>query len=444
MKNTPSLRKLNARLRMSVTQFATGGKWAIEFPKDTRHNLRNFFFDGVSASASDSILLTYMTLFLLALGASSADVGLMTSLASLSAVLLLIPGAMLVDRTGKRKRIVMLSGGGIRRVAILLLALVPLMFRGSAAIYIAIALMVIMEGMANLGLPAWVSMTADIVPITRRGRYFGSRNMVMGIAGMVTTYIVGVMITGIGSPEGYQWAIGLAFIFGVISTFFFSRIHETESAETKASQASKSSYSLKALVSTLKSDRNFVVFCAYAAIWTFSLNIAGPFFSVYLVQDLKATAAVVGVAAIVSKLAGIPAQNFFGGLADKWGARKLMMVTGMIIPVLPLLWLFTSNPWHVYPINILGGAIWAGYNIASFNFLLNISPVEQRARYSAMYQIAVAGSTALGAALGGAIASYWTIPVVFVISGIGRFAAAGIFAKLVHTPKEEQAVLKTA
>jgi len=444
MKASPSLRKLNTRLRMSVTEFAVGGKWAIEFPKETRHNLRNFFFDGVSASASDSIILTYLTLYLLALGASSADIGLMTSLASLGAVLLLIPGAVLVDRTGKRKQIVLISGGSIRRIAIFLLAIIPLVFSGSAAVYIIIALKVIMDGTANLGLPAWISMTADIVPIARRGRYFGSRNMAMGIATMVTTYLVGMMITGIGSPQGYQWAMGISFIIGAMSTFFFSRIHESESTETQAALETKSSYSLKALLSTLRSDRNFMIFCGFAAFWTFSINIAAPFFSVYLVQDLKATASMVGLTTIASQLAGIPAQKFFGGLADKVGAHKLMMVTAIIIPVLPILWFFSSEFWHIFPINILGGTLWAGYNIASFNFLLIISPVEQRARYTAMYQIAVSSAVALGAAVGGIIVNYWALPVVFVLSGIGRIISAGIFAKFVHVPQEEQVILEPA
>lgn len=442
MKAIHSFRRLNTRLRMSVTWFATGGRWAVEFPKETRDNLRSFFFDGVTASASDSIVLTYLTLYLLALGASSGDIGLMTSLASLSAVLFLIPGAVLVDRTGKRKQIVLISGGTIRRIALLLLAFVPLVFSGRAAIYAVIALKVIMDGMGNLGIPAWISLTAELVPLTWRGRFFGNRNMVMGIAAMLTTYVTGLFITGIGSTEGYQWAMGAAFFFGIISTFFFSQINETLSSLTQKSQNVKSSYTIKSLLLTLRADRNFMIYCSYSAIWAFSLNIAAPFFSVYMVQDLKATAAFVGVTVIVSRLASLPAQKIFGGLADKWGSRKLMMVTGFIIPILPFLWAFTSEPWQVYPINILGGAIWAGYGIASFNFLLSVSPTEQRARYTAIYQIAVAGSAALGAALGGLVGSYITLSVVFVLSGIGRFVAAGIFALFVHPPEEEQVILR--
>jgi|GEM_PF-831911 len=117
---------------------------------------------------------------------------------------------------------------------------------------------------------------------------------------------------------------------------------------------------------------------------------------------------------------------------------------GAVIPILPFLWALTSKPWHVFPINMLGGVIWAGYGIASFNFLLSFTPAEQRPRYTAIYQIAVAGSAATGAALGGVISNHWALTMVFVLSGIGRFIAAGIFAKFVHPPDEEQAVLQGA
>jgi MFS family permease len=177
----------------------------------------------------------------------------------------------------------------------------------------------------------------------------------------------------------------------------------------------------------LRGDRHFLVFCLYTAFWTLSLNIAGPFFSVYLVQTLGATASIVGITTIITRISGIPAQRFFGVLADKWGPRKLTLVSGFLVPILPLMWLFIRSPWGVVPINILSGIFWAGYNLATFNLLLEVSPDEQRARYSAMYQIFVAGSAAAGAAIGGLIADQWGIRSLFLISGIGRFTSALFF-----------------
>ena len=52
-------------------------------------------------------------------------------------------------------------------------------------------------------------------------------------------------------------------------------------------------------------DRNFLMLCATAALWNFSLNTAGPFFNIYLVRNLKATALMVGLLSVVSSLASL-------------------------------------------------------------------------------------------------------------------------------------------
>ena len=424
MKLSRPSRRLQLRLRLTANRIAAGGRWPVQFPHETQQNLRSFFSDGVYASASDAITLTYLTLYLLALGASSGDIGWLNALSSLIAVILLLPGAMLVDRFGNRKRTVVIAGGWIGRIPLLLMALIPFFLDGPAAIYIIIALKVLLDGARNLSLPAWVSLTADIVPLAWRGRYFGNRNLVMGISAMVVTLIIGELITRLGTPSGYQWALGLAFAIGMVSTYYFSRINEPVVSET---QSTPSRYSISALRSTFQGDRNFLVFCLYTAFWTLSLNIAGPFFSVYHVQTLGATASIVGITTIVTRISGIPAQRYFGALADKWGSRKLTLLTGFLVPFLPFMWLFIDSPWGVIPINIFSGIFWAGYSLATFNLLLEISPNEQRARYSAMYQIFVAGAAAVGAAAGGLIADQWGIRTLFWISGIGRFSSALFF-----------------
>ncbi len=120
-----------------------------------------------------------------------------------------------------------------------------------------------------------MSLTADIVPLALRGRYFASRNMVMGISAMVAVYLVGKLITAIPSPTGYQIALGLAFFLGLAALYSFSHLQDphAQSASEKTE-----SYSLRSLVSNLGDHPNFFALCASAAIWNFSLNIAGPFF----------------------------------------------------------------------------------------------------------------------------------------------------------------------
>jgi MFS family permease len=430
MKNSPgSLSNFWARLSQDFSRLTAGGRWTDRMSPAVTTNLRWFWFDGLFAQATEAITTTYLSLYVLALGATSGQIGLMSALSSLSAALLLLPGASIVERGGNRKLLCLFGGGGVSRVALLMLALLPVMVTGAPLIYIAIGLTVIRDAFANLALPAWVSLTADIVPLRWRGRYFSSRNIAMGVAGMVVTYVVGLFITQIGTPGGYQLALGLAFATGMISTFSFAQLKESSAArpmpelKTNLQPAPPRSLGL---------DRNFLMLCATAALWNFSLNTAGPFFNVYLVRNLKATALMVGLLSVVSSLASLPALRLFGLLTDRWGPRRVQLVTGLLIPIAPWVWTIATSPWHIVPVNLVNGFLWAGYNLAAFNFMLALTPDDRRARYSAIYQIVVMGALAGGAALGGLITTHWGYTPIFIISSLGRFSAALFFARFVR------------
>ncbi|HEY5158138.1 MAG TPA: MFS transporter, partial [Anaerolineales bacterium] len=157
------------RLRQSFALLITGGDWAYALTAETRQNLHRFWFDGLFSSACDNIYFTYLALYMLALGATRAQIGWMSSLSSLGGALLLLPGAMLVERFRHRKEIAVIFGGGIARVMLLLLAVVPFGLHGQALVLAAIAFSVTRDSLANLAFPAWVSITADIVPLSGRG-----------------------------------------------------------------------------------------------------------------------------------------------------------------------------------------------------------------------------------------------------------------------------------
>jgi len=419
------------RVHRSFSHLVTGGHWALELPEKTRQNLRWFWYDGLFSSASDNIIFTYMTLYVLALGATRAQIGIMSALSSLSATLLLLPGALLVERFNHRREITLLFGGGIARLAILLIALIPFGLSGMAMALAAMALSITRDAFANLAFPAWLSFAADIIPMEGRGRYFGSRNFIMGIAGMLTLLLVGALITRLPQPEGYQLGMALAFVLGTASTFSFSRLHDPAG---QVAPQKPPPLELRSLLRDLRLVPALPALIATAVVWNFFLNIPGPFFNVYLVVNLKASAAMVGITAITSTVSSLLVQRRLGRLADRWGAHRLQLISGLLIPILPLAWAFIRAPWHVILINIVSGALWGAYGLASFNLLLELTPQEGRARYSAMYQIFVTLAMAAGAAVGSWMVTQWGYTAIFVTSAIGRLVAALLFAYFVRKP----------
>jgi MFS family permease len=187
---------------------------------------------------------------------------------------------------------------------------------------------------------------------------------------------------------------------------------------------------LSVLLRDMGKNREFLIFAIVTAIWNFSLNVAGPFFTPYLVQDLHADAAMVGLTSIASMVATMLVQRKLGELNDRWGARRLTLTAGLLIPLVPLLWVVINQAWHVILINLLSGALWGAFNLASFNYLLQIIPDNLRARFSALFQIIVTVSLAAGAALGSIIVTNVGYHAVFIGSGAGRMLAMLIFAFL--------------
>ena len=391
--------------------------------------LRYFWLDGLFAAISENFYLGFVTLFALAYGASKGQIGLVTAAGNLLGALSLFPGARLVERLGKRKSVVVWSGGGFSRIILLMMALFPF-FIGQPVI--AIGFIILLNGLrafsGNLANPAWTSMVADLVPNTMRGRYFSSRNMAMGIAALVVAPLAGRIIS-LGntwmnsSTLGYQLIFFLAFTFGLISTLSFQRISEPPMTEVEARPHQRGD-----LRRALRQRPTFIWMVVGAFVWNMALQVAAPFFNIYLVEALGATTTTVGLLASVSSLTALVGQHFWGHMLDKKDAFWVQMLTGFLIPLLPFAWMFITQPWHVGIINTFGGFWWAGYNLANFNLLLILTPNDQRSRAVALFQTAVFSSAVLGPVLGGYLADAVSFKLIFFLSFAGRMIGAMIFA----------------
>jgi predicted MFS family arabinose efflux permease len=268
----------------------------------------------------------------------------------------------------------------------------------------------------------------------------------MGLAGMLVALVIGEAITRIGEPVGYQLAYLLAALLGAISITFFARLIDPVQKQKKNTDEEKDEIinltfldSLKDIIPSIKKQPHFIKFAIYVAVWNFSINIAAPFFNVYMVDTLFLTAAMIGVATVANTFANMLVQRQVGLLADRWGNRIVTIIFVSLIPILPLMWgVWVKQYWHVILIQILGGILWGGFNLVSFNNLLFQTPQDQRARFSAYYQIIVTLSLSAGAALGSLLIPIIDFSGVTLVSSIGRWVGALLFILIVNKPNASE------
>ena len=402
---------------------------AEELPPKAVRSLRYFWLDGLFSAISENFYLGFVTLFALAYGATNGQVGTITAVANLMGAVALFPGARLVERVGQRKSVVVWSGGGIARLLLLLLAIMPfVIFQPALAIAAIITLNGLRAFMGNLANPGWTSLVADLGPDAIRGRYFGNRNMAMGVAALLVAPLAGrLIIYGNGWADlnyfGYQTIFFLAFLFGMVSTFSFQRIEEPLATDRLHANHHRGD-----LRRAIQQSPGYIGLVVSAFVWNLSLQVAAPFFNVYLVNAFQSTATTIGLLASVSSLTALLGQRVFGRLLDVRGAIWVQLVTGFLIPGLPFAWMYITADWQVGIINTFGGFLWAGYNLASFSLLLTLTPDVQRPRAVALYQTAVFSSAVVGPLLGGYLADSVSYQLVFGMSAAGRFLGMIFFA----------------
>ncbi|MDH4274336.1 MAG: MFS transporter, partial [Gammaproteobacteria bacterium] len=183
-------------------------------------------------------------------------------------------------------------------------------------------------------------------------------------------------------------------------------------------------------------------FSAYFALMMFAVNIASPFFTVYMLRDLHFTYFQFMVTTAASVIVQFLCLTTWGKISDEFGNRVILLLTGALVPFLPLLWLVSQEFYFLLSLQVLSGIAWAGFNLSAANFLYDLVPAPKRVTYLAMHNVMSNIAVFLGAMLGGVLASVlpatvslgdyeltWYSPImwVFLFSAVVRAIVAVMF-----------------
>jgi len=151
-----------------------------------------------------------------------------------------------------------------------------------------------------------------------------------------------------------------------------------------------------------------------------------------MLYDLKlnyTTFTIITAVALITKFAMMPV---WGKLSDKYGTKKVLVLAGFLMPATPIFWIFSKNIYYLMFAQVFAGFSWAGFDLASFNFIFDTTKREKRATCVAYYNVLTGLAIFVGAIVGGLIVKYnsffWSkYFIVFIISTVMRYAASVIF-----------------
>jgi MFS family permease len=398
------------------------------------------FWFGMSFMSSTIILPLYISHFT----SNPILIGLIPFLASAGYFVPQLFVANAVERAPQKKFFPVTLGFFFERLPILLLAPIAFFLATSQPI-LALTLFFVLftwhcfgAGLTNIG---WQDMIAKIIPVERRGRFFGITNFLGNGAGILGALAVPFVLNKFTFPLGYviSFAVAASLIF--LSWVFLSLTREPIVPNSKPHVSQKDYF--RSLPQVLRKDRNFRMYLLSQIVFALS-GMATGFLAVYTVHTWKLPDAQASGFTIALQIGLTLANLFFGFFADRKG-HKMSLEICMVLSILSLaMAIIAPSPLWFFPIFFLRGAVNAGAFISGISIVYEFTEPENRPTYIGLANTIPGVAGALAPLIGGGLAGLVSYQAMFILSAVIGIMGWALLRFAVHEPRKINSTVSQA
>jgi MFS family permease len=400
--------------------------------------------DGSASNVMYGFGEQYVTAFALQLGATSSEIGILASVPSFIGSIFQVVGAKLTEHYQNRKKVVLFFVL-MQALMILPLFLVPFLTKSILLLTVIFSLYFIFT---NISAPGWNSWIGAVIPDKERAEYFSKRNKTTITFLLISVLTAGIILnyfTKVNIWIGFGILFAISFLGRLASWYFLFRQFEPPYI-TKKEEA----FSFKDFLKKLP-ETNFGNFVMFRSLMALSVMIASPFFAVYMLKDLQFSYFQYTIIVLAPMLIKVLTITYWGKYSRKLGTRNIMIVSAFLIAVIPLAWFLAGYFFFGHKIifflimlaETISGFAWAGFDLSTFNYILETVSPGKRARCIAYFNILFGTAVLIGGLFGSWLVSslpkeYYGVSlllIVFIISAIARFIVPMIFASKLHEVK---------
>src|SRR5690606_2202686 len=281
---------------------------------EVKKGLQLVIADGLASEAMVTFTGgAFLAAIALHLGATNFQLGVLAALPAFSSVFQLF-SIWLVRRFNNRGAIAVISNI-FARFPLLLIGILPLLFSGGTSVQVLIFTLFFHYFFGSVAGASWNSWMKDLVPENQLGTYFSRRSRLSQILNVTLSLLTAIVLDYIKvhHPDKEIMAYAGMFLTGGI----LGMIGVYALAKTPEPKSFLANENLFRLFHKPMKDRNFRKLLVFHSAWAFSLNLATPFFSVYMLKTIGLPLSYIIGLGILTQIASIGAIRIWGKYADK-------------------------------------------------------------------------------------------------------------------------------
>jgi MFS family permease len=369
------------------------------------------FWAGILGSAA-----TFNAAFALRLDATNTDVGYLSSIPALLAVLVSIPAGRILQSRAKRTPMI-LWALLIYRLSYLLIAFVPWLdiFHiplGTLAVWLLI-LGTIPAHFFNVG---WFPLIAEAVNERSRAGLVTARMMISYMVTALFSFLFGQLLSYVDFPYNYALMYLVGFVASMVSMFYLLKLKIPDSVPVARQPGARLSLALIRQEAGKHPGLSRIIMNTF--MHGMGLWLAAPLYILRYVRELDANDAWIGLSGTIATLAAILATPVWRKLMTRWGKSLTLKRTIVLIGLYPIaVGLLPSLNLILLAIAFYN-VIAPGVNLSHFTTLLEVTPEENRPGYTSWYISLVNTGAFIGPLVGVWAADRIGIAPTLIICGV--------------------------
>lgn len=379
----------------------------------------------VFQAITDAGAMSFLSVFLVRLGAPSWLVGLFSSLPALVIIVSVLPMGSFVQR--QRNLVATVNWGRlIYRSVMGMFAILPVLPPAIAPYILVVARSAIAVPMSTVDVSFTTILGRAVLP-HRRPTLLSTRLAINGLVAAVAGFVAGQWLDYAPYPINYQVLFASAFFAGLGSIYALSRL---KMPEQEVTPSATHRFNLSAMMTLLRDTPAFRRYSAASLAYRLSMSMPSALYPIYRVRTLGASDAWIGTVLTVERLVSVLAYFWLGRFLARPERRRWLWASTLGVSLFPLLTAAASTPEMLILPGIAGGIFGAGSNIFLTDTLLQVSTEEERPTFAAANSFIANLCAFVGPLLGTLLADIIGIVPALVVIGVLRILGGLSFWRL--------------
>lgn len=362
-----------------------------------------------------------LTMFMEALGASGVLIGLITAV-RLTSMAAQIPGAMLAEAMGSRKRVWAALALSHRALWFIPAGLALVAHTGEPWIPVVVVLAVTLsELLGNASGAPWLSWMTDLIPGRSSGKFWGNRQSVITAVSLGGLWLAGFLLDSYdgrqqsASLAGFAVVFALAAVLGLLDIIIHLGVPEPARAVVQ-----KGTSIWGRLLAPVRSEA-FRRLTLAVGVWSFGFAMVGTFGIVYLKKEFGLSYSELAALTVAGAVGSVVSSYFLGRLIDRVGSRISAGLLFLTAPLSMLGYFFIGEGFYefagykvssvtfvIFLTSIAGGALFSGVGLCQIRLLGVLSEASGRTMWMAVHACLIGLLAALGPLAGGVVMDWFT------------------------------------